>query len=175
MQSKEVTSSIAQQANEKWRLARESGISAERESVHALNLIREIGILLHPRWKEVQSELEFSERQIQMCLTFARKHPDPVVDPTRAIRLLDEIRMTTGLLPFADGHGPQHLHSPNFFSVLAKQMVAFRSEFKKQLTRSPIEQWEHTTLEQFVAQVEPYVEELNSIYGNAKAELTSRA
>lgn len=171
MQSKEVSLNVAQQANEKWRLARDAGVNAERESVHALNLIREIGILLQPCWKEVQGQLEFGERSIQMCLTFARKHPEPVIDPTRAIRMLDEIRMTTGLLPFTDGHGPQQLHAPNFFSVFAKQVVSFRSDFKKQLARSPIEQWDYPTLEQWVTQAEPWVNEINDIHSRAKAQM----
>lgn len=172
MQSKEIVKSeLAATINAKWREARQNADESEGKAVQAFNLLREVGIMLGPKWREIQSELEFGERSIQMCLNFARKHPEPVTDATRAIRMLDEIRMTTGLLPFTDGHGPQQLHSPNFFSVISKQLVAFRSEWKKQIARSPIEQWAPTALEQFVYQLEPAIQELNDIYDAAKKRL----
>jgi hypothetical protein len=175
MQRHELQSSLAEQINARWREAREFADNAQETAVQALNAIRDVGLLLPPDWRRLQGELDFGERSIQMCLSFARKHPEPVTDPTRAIRLLDDIRMATGLLPFSEGHGPQQLHSPNFFSVIAKQMVAFRSEWKKQLARSPLDQWEYSTLEQFVSQVEPMVEELNGIYDKARTTLDTKA
>jgi hypothetical protein len=171
MSNTELQGSLATTINTKWKEARTLAGAAEDKAIDALNAIREVGILLGPRWKEIQSELEFGERSIQMCLSFARKHPDPVTDATRAIRMLDEIRMTTGLLAFADGHGPQQLHSPSFFSIVSKQMTSFRSEWKKQLARSPLEAWPHPSLEQFITQIEPAVQELNGIYNKAKAQL----
>lgn len=175
MQSAELQSSLAEQINAKWHEARVCAQDVEHQTIAGFNALRECGILLGRGWKEIQGKLDLPEQSIQMCLTFARKHPEPVTDSSSAIRLLPEIRMTTGYLPFPDGHGPQQLHSPSFFSVIAKQMVAFRSEWRKQLSRSPLEQWEYPALEQFVYQLEPAVEELNAIYTNAKAQLAARS
>lgn len=175
MQSKEIAtkapSEIAATINAKWREARELADKSEGAAVLSFNALREVGILLGPRWRDIQGELEFGEKSIQMCLTFARKHPEPVTCATRAIRMLDEIRMTTGLLPFSDGHGPQQLHQPNFFSVVSKQFTAFRGEWRRHIARSPIDKWDQPSLEQFVNQLEPAINEINGIYAAAKAKL----
>lgn len=175
MQSKEIaqkaSTAIASTINAKWREARTLADQSEDTAVLAFNALREVGILLGSHWRDIQTELEFGEKSIQMCLTFARKHPEPVTDATRAIRMLDEIRMTTGLLPFSDGHGPQQLHQPNFFSSLAKKLTDIRATCKRHITASPVDKWDNTTCEQFVHQLEPAINEINAIYTSAKARL----
>lgn len=170
--------SLVAEINFKYAEARAYAEKAENLSLDALNGLREVGILLEDaksnagyQWPLIQAQLDFGERQMQMCLMFARKHPEKVTCTTRAIRMLDDIRMTTGLLPFSEGHGPQQLHQPSFGSVISKQFTSFRAEWKKQLTRSPLNVWDRPTLEQFVCQIQPVVDELTSIYAKAKAQL----
>jgi len=46
--------------------------------------------------------------------------------------------------------------------------MAFRSTWEKQKTLHPVETWTRDTATQFVAELEPIVEEVNSIYSAAK-------
>lgn len=172
MQSKEIVKqSYIAELNALEEQAELHAGNSIHEQLLAYNLIRRHGLLLPDNWREIQSELKWDEKQIQMSLSFARKHPELVESVALAARMMAEVCMTTGYLPFADGHGPQQLHSPNFFSVISKHLVSFRSEWKKHISRSPIEAWDKPSLEQFVYQLEPALDEINAIYASAKARL----
>src|SRR5439155_23146128 len=114
-----------------------------------------------------------SHDAIKAYLKLARSHPEPISDLGTGLRVIRESMQATGALEFPSGHGPQQLHCPNFFSMISKHLVSFRSEWKKHVSRSPIDQWDEPSLEQFVYQLKPAIDEINAIYASAKAKLES--
>lgn len=176
---KEIQNSLVQQINDKHATARALTAHAVKSAVMAFNATREAGILLEeakssPGWSAIQSELDFGGQAIQMCLSFSRKYPQPVIDPTRAVKMLEDVQMITGLLPFPDGHGSQRLHTPNFFSEVNKQLGTFRAHWRKHFQRSPIDKMDDPALEQLTSQMKPAVEEFTGYYNDLKNELYKR-
>ena len=182
----EIALSYRDRINAVQRDLTENGSQWRDLTLRQLNLTREVGVLLDEakstlrgdQWKELQHELDFGpdrEQAIQTFLTFARKNPEPISDVQSGYNSLHASMQVTGLLPFAAGHGPQVLHSPNVFSWWAKTLTSVRSERNKRLSREPIESWSPTAAEQFIAQTEPEVQELNALLERARERMEEAA
>ena len=108
-------------------------------------------------------------------LALGRKYrvttPEPETDISKSLKTVRDAMMLTGGISRPSGHGPQQLHAPNFVSTFSKGIMNLTSEWSKQLARNPIEAWAYPTLEQFVHQVQPWVEKVNGIYKRAKDQL----
>jgi len=152
------------------------------KALETLNATRAVGVQLEAaksnlrpdQWRELQAELNFGpqrDQAVQTYLDFARKNPEEITDMTEGWRSLQSSMQVTGLLPFPEGHGPQVLHAPNLFSYWAKSLTSQRSELKKRLSREPIETWSPEAAEQFVAQTEPFVQDLNAIMDKARERM----
>lgn len=64
----------------------------------------------------------------------------------------------TSLIPLRDGHGPQRLIPPNFFSASTKVLMNFLAGFRKHAAAHPLDEWSLDSLEQFAAQLKPIVD-----------------
>ena len=112
---------------------------------------------------------------IASYLALGRKYqhaaPESVNDIAKSMKAVKNAMYLTGGIERPDGHGPQQLHAPNFFSTFTKGIMVLTSEWSKQLARNPIEGWAYPTLEQFVYQVQPWVEKVNGIFKRATDQL----
>ena len=111
---------------------------------------------------------------IESYLAIGRKYrcdPAETSDVAKSLKAVKTAMYLTGGISRPNGHGPQQLHAPNFFSTFTKGIMNLTSEWSKQLARNPIEGWAYPTLEQFVHQVQPWVEKVNGIYKRAKDQL----
>ncbi len=154
--------------------------------VQKINLGRECGILLsmareHKRPTEwtawVQSNLVFSEESSDQYLYVAKKLADGPIDASNhqmVFSFAKPLAIATGELAAPQGHGSQVVHQPAFISYVARQMNSFKGEYEKQIKRRPIETWGRTELEQFVVQIEPVAEDINTWLMEAKKTLEER-
>ena len=147
-----------------------SGVNQARECGAILDEAK--SVLNVTEWRNLQSELDFGpkrEQVIQQYLKLYRTHPEPIKDIETAQRIIKETLMITGELPFPDGHGPQVLHAPNLFEWMTKSLSSFTCDLKNRIDDDPITAWPQETARQFVAQIEPMIERINTIYAQAKA------
>jgi len=128
-----------------------------------LECTRETGILLDEAqdqirgdaWREFTGSLPFDSKAMSEYLKFARKHSEPVTEVAQAMRCAFDAALTTGLLPFADGHGPQKLHAPNFFSKLTVAVQQIAAGWRRFANRYPVDQWRDEQKEQFCESLRP--------------------
>jgi hypothetical protein len=164
---------------------------SEQIQIEGANHAREVGILLsefkskcaHGEFTQSFASFQgklmpgnkfrFSYEHGSLMMRIAARYPDTFTTenfPER-IRSLKDLLYATNQLQMPIGHGEQTLHQPNFFSFVAKYLTNFNAEWEKQLSRRPLEEWDQPEVEQFVAQLEPVVENVNGIYATAKARL----
>jgi hypothetical protein len=131
-----------------------------------LECTRATGILLEEaheqfhghRWHEFETSLPFDSKALRAYIRFARRHPGPVTDVLAAMRCAKESAMLTGLLPWPNGHGPETLHKPNFFSRVTNTLQDIAAEWRKFVDRKPLSNWPDKTKEQFLSSLKPLLQ-----------------
>ncbi len=186
MQSKELTESLAQKVNETHAACMAMDAVIRKASIQKINIGRECGILLsmareHKRPTEwtawIQDNLNFSEGSADQYLYVAKKLAAGPMDdsnPQMVMSFAKPLAIATGELAAPQGHGHQVVHQPAFVSYVARQMNSFKGEYEKQIGRRPINTWGRTELEQFVVQIEPVAEDINTWLMEAKKTLEER-
>ncbi len=183
MQSTELTESLAQKINETHAACMACDKNIVAAMVQKINLGRECGILLSmakerqrpSEWTAwVQQNLSFSEESSDQYLYVAKKLADGPIDASNhqmVFSFAKPLAIATGELAAPQGHGNQVVHQPAFISYVARQMNSFKGEYEKQIKRRPINSWGRTELEQFVVQIEPVAEDINTWLMEAKQKL----
>ncbi len=150
-----------------------------------INKARECGEFLldakerigHGKWLNwVTANLAFSEDTAARYMRFAKANTAPVRNLEEGVKSLKDAMIASGALP-AKTHESQNLHAneSNFFISAGKQLMAFGSLWDKQEKHHPVSQWAQETAEAFVAQMEPVIEKVNTIYAQAKERALSKA
>jgi len=129
-----------------------------------LECTREVGILLEEAheqlrgdsWHEFETSLPFDSKSLKAYVRFSRAHADgPIVDIGKAMRAAHQAALATGLLQFPNGHGPEKLHTPNFFSRVTSTLQDIASEWRKYVDRKPLSIWPDDLKEQFCSSLRP--------------------
>lgn len=173
----EKAKSYIEQVNRSRAEAEQAGVGALEAELAFLNKTRECGVLLEDakgtlspnQWKLAQSSFEFTERQVQGLLDFARRFPEPITDAREAVRSLKDAQLALGFTDYAEGHGPQKLHEYNFAIVLTKRATDLVAEIRKAETRAPISEWSPSYAAQYCAMVSKPRDEINRSFELAKA------
>jgi len=63
--------------------------------------------------------------------------------------------MLSGGMPMPQGHGPQQLHEPAFFSWASRTVMQFKAAWAKFLGSKPLDSWTVHEAEQFAFQLRP--------------------
>jgi hypothetical protein len=141
-----------------------------------LECTRETGILLAEaqdqfkgeRWTQFASELPIDGSAVKAYLRFARRHPDPVTEIATAMRCATQAAMLTGLLPWPNGHGPETLHTPNFFSRVTNTLQDIAAEWRKFVDRKPLSNWSDETKQQFLSSLKPVIQIAREVASSLK-------
>lgn len=143
-----------------------------------INKARECGLYLedakdkagHGNWERwVATNLRFSIDTAKLYMRFAKANREPVTDLKDGVNSLKDAMIASGALTAPAGHrSGQQLHEPNLFAVVAKYATNFSAEFEKQFTRKPIEEYDRSTVEQFVDSMATVVPIINQTYERAK-------
>ncbi len=118
----------------------------------------------------------FTAETARNYIRFAGANKEAFTELTDGIRSVKDAMIASGALP-ARTHENQNLHAneSNFFISAGKQLMAFGSLWDKQEKHHPVSAWTPETAEAFVAQMEPVIEKVNTIYALAKEKALQRA
>ncbi len=159
-----------------------------------VNKARECGIYLqelkestpHGQWNALFASasgkpnenpaFHFTAETARQYVRFAGANKEPVTELTDGIRSVKDAMIASGALP-AKSHGDQNLHADesNFWVNAGRQLQAFSTLWNKQEKHHPVTEWTPETAENFVAQMEPVIEKVNTIYAQAKERALSKA
>jgi len=101
-------------------------------------------------------------------IQIAKRYPDTITNPREGLIAMSEL-WDHAVRQLGNGHGPQTLHENNFFMLVSQRLNSFRDLWEKQMQANPVSQWSRETAEQFVDEMTPHVERINSIYQQARA------
>ena len=153
--------SFRNQIADKHREGKKADAALKKAFLLKLNVARETGSLIEQA-KGTLKESEFKaatdflgSEAVRTYLKFHRLHESPIVDVAAGLRSIAIAMMTTGLLPFPDGHGLQHLHEPNFFSAAETLIQTLAARWTKFARLRPPNSWRYEQLESFHATLTP--------------------
>lgn len=161
--SHELASSLRQEIIAKHN----QGVSLDKQLretlLSKLETTRQCGLLLseaadnfrNGQWEEFASKLPFDGQAIRAYLSFARKHKEPVTDIRAGLHYAVEAAMASGLIEFPHGHGQEQLHEPNFLSKLSLTIQQLASEWRKFVSRRPLNQMSPESLELILHSLRP--------------------
>jgi hypothetical protein len=168
--------SFREQIAKKHNEGKEADFALREAILRNLEIKRQTGELIKSargtlREGEFDTVTDFLDRDtVRSYLKFARQHEEPITDLQAGLRAIAIAMQTTGLLPFAHGHGEQHLHRLNFFSAACSLIQRFSREFSKFIRSKPLKSWRAETLESFSADLVP----LGRIISAVNSELKRR-
>ena len=182
MDKHEIETSLADQIVGAHRICMECDGGIRSLVIKKMNAARQAGILLKmskermrpPEWaKWIQSNLQARDPQLTetSCLAYlkvAQRNPEPLTNVADWLPALREAMIASGQVAPPRGHGPQNLHEPNFGAYVAKQLNAFRAEYRREISARPVRGWSLHKAEAFVIQVEPIAKDLATIVAEAK-------
>jgi len=143
----------AEQADQDFKASLLSKLESTRRAGLALDAAQHD--LTQQEFRALVGELGLSRSAVSSYLSFASRHSEPITDLKLAMRLAAQAALASGLLPAPEGHGPQVLHKPNFFSRLTVVTQDIASEFVKYCNRRPLDTWPVELREQFVETLRP--------------------
>ena len=160
--------------------AHEKALAADkrvRESILSkIELTRQCGLQIAAakgdlREREFAAVTDFlSSNSIKSYLKFARANAEPITELSQALAAVAAALTLTGALPFPDGHGPQNLHEPNFFSKAVDLIQKLLGLYRHYLQRFPLKDWRPQHVESLAASLRPVAE----AYRDLTVELKSR-
>jgi hypothetical protein len=107
--------------------------------------------------------------RIKSYLKFAQHNPEPETNLERAMQSMREAMQASGAIEF-HRHGRQELHTPNFFSTAARQLMSFLSGFRRFIRVTPIAKWDRDTAEMFLYSLKPILE----IYADVRRHVSEK-
>jgi hypothetical protein len=174
--SLQVAISYGEQIRQRHEAGQRADSDLRQAMLRKIEITRETGQLIadakgdlrHDEFTQATSFLD--QRAIKSYLKFARSNPEPISDLERAIISIRAALQPSGALEFPDGHGPQNLHEPNFFSHAIGLIQRLLGIYRHYLRRCPLKCWRSEQLQSLIASLRPVAD----VYRDLNRELESR-
>jgi hypothetical protein len=174
--SLQVAISYGEQIRQRHEAGKKADDDLRQAMLRKIEITRKTGQLIADARGDLRDD-EFAQcvaflddRAVKSYLKFARSTPEPINDLERAVIAIRAALQPSGALEFPDGHGVQHAHEPNFFSLAVGLIQRLLGIYHHYIRRFPLKRWRAEQLQSLIASLRP----LADAYRDLTRELESR-